>query len=249
MGDETQGESRPTAWEKARTALAGIAGLGMFFRLADPAGEPAGWQAASVLYNSGSGSLDELLELVRIKTHRCEARVAASLFFQGYAARLLSPQLACIALYGCLPRMPADQLRWRQPDDEMIQLGLTACGGWEGSTDALIAQLVRESFQEHLQPLARAVRSRVRIAEQILTGNAASALINGLLLLREHFGPGWKDLAACALAQPCLRGSGSLPGTGPVFVRRSCCLIYRVPPHEKCADCALEYRPDGSRVS
>jgi len=130
----------------------------------------------------------------------------------------------------------------------MIQLGLTVRGGWEGTAEALIAQLVRDCFEEHLQPLARAVRSRVRIAEQILTDNAASALVNGLLLLSEYFGPGWKDLAACALAQPYLRASGSLPGTGPVFVRRSCCLVYRVPPHEKCADCALEYRPDGSRV-
>ena len=215
--------------------------------MADPADEPAGWQPASALYGCGGSPLDELLELVRVRTDACAARVAASLFFQGYAARLLSPQLACLALYGRLPGMPADRLVWRRAEGEVIQLGLTPCGGWEGTPEALMTHLVHGSFENHLQPLARAVRSRVRIAEQILADNAASALINGLLLLREHLGPGWKDLAACALAQPYLRGSGSLPDTGPAFVRRSCCLIYRVPPHEKCGDCVLEYHSDGRR--
>ena len=230
-----------------RIALAAAAGLGLFFRLADLTEEPVGWQTANVLYSTGGGPLDEILEVVRVTKGQCEARAAASVFFQGYAARLLSPQLACIATNGCLPRMPADRLRWRRPDGEMIQLGLTPGGGSEGTTEGLIAQLVSDSSEEHLQPLARALRSRVRIAEQILRDNAASALVNGLLLLSGHFGPGWKDLAACALAQPYLRGCGSLPDTGPVLVRRSCCLIYRVPPHGKCGDCALEYRPDGSR--
>jgi ferric iron reductase protein FhuF len=185
--------------------------------------------------------------MVRAAKGSCEARVAASVFFQGYAARLLSPQLACIATNGCLPRMPADRLRWRRPGDELIQLGLTPAGGSEGTAEGLIAQLVSDSFEEHLQPLARALRSRVRMAEQILRDNAASALINGFLLLSGQFGPGWRDLAARALAQPYLRGCGSLPDTGPVLVRRSCCLIYRVPRHGKCGDCPLEYRPDGSR--
>jgi hypothetical protein len=140
---------------------------------------------------------------------------------------------------GCLPKMPADRLRWRRPGGEMIQLGLTADGGWEGNAEELIAQLVSDSSREHLRPLARALRSRVRIAEQVLRDNAASALVNGLLLLSEHLGPGWKDLAARALAQPYLHDCGSLPDTGPVLVRRSCCLIYRAPPHGTCGDCPL----------
>jgi len=218
-----------------RIALAAAAGLGLFFRLADLTEEPVGWQTANVLYSTGGGPLDEILEVVRVTKGQCEARAAASVFFQGYAARLLSPQLACIATNGCLPRMPADRLRWRRPDGEMIQLGLTPGGGSEGTTEGLIAQLVSDSSEEHLQPLARALRSRVRIAEQILRDKAATAP------------QVWLDLAACALAQPYLRGCGSLPDTGPVLVRRSCCLIYRVPPHGKCGDCALEYRPDGSR--
>jgi ferric iron reductase protein FhuF len=227
--------------------VAAAAELGMFFGLADPADKPIGWQVASVLYGVGDSPLDEMLEAVRVKKDRCEPRVAASLFFQGYAARLLSPQLACIALNGCLPQTPADRLRWRRPDNEVIKLGLTAGGGWEGAAEGLIARLVKDSFDEHLRPLAHALRSRVRMAEAILPDNAASALVNGFFLLREHFGPSWKDLAAYALTQPHLRGSGRMPGTGPILVRRSCCLVYRAPPREKCGDCPLVYRPDGSR--
>jgi ferric iron reductase protein FhuF len=171
------------------------------------------------------------------------------MFFQGYASRLLSPPLACLAANGCIPGMSADRLRWRHPDDQMIELGLTADGGWVGSDRRLIEQLVAAAFEEHLQPLADALRRRVRIAAGLLTGNAASALVSGLALLAGRLGPGWRSLAAHALAQPALRGGGSWdgsPGRGggqePVFVRRSCCLYYRVAGGGLCADCPLAAR-------
>jgi ferric iron reductase protein FhuF len=214
----------------------------MFFRLADPAADPAGWQAARVLYGSvvsgGEDHLDALLASVRAALGGCEPRVAASLFFQGYASRLLSPPLACLATNGCIPRMTAGRLRWRHPDDQMIELGLTAEEGWAGSGRKLIEELVAASFEEHLQPLADALRRRVRIAAGLLTGNAASALVSGLALLAGGLGPGWRSLAAHALAQPALRGSGSW-GAERAFVRRSCCLYYRVEGGGLCADCPL----------
>jgi len=265
----------------------------MFFRLADPAADPAGWRPVGLLYDSRLSRdqlnseqadsrrdhLDALLASVRAALGGCEPRVAASLFFQGYASRLLSPPLACLAANGCIPGMPAERLRWRHPEDQMIELGLTADEGWAGSDRRLIEQLVAASFEEHLQPLADALRRRVRIAAGLLTGNAASALVSGLALLAGRLGPDWRSLAAHALAQPPLRGSGSWggspgrdspprdspgrdspgrdsPGRGgggrggggrggggePVFVRRSCCLYYRVAGGALCADCPLAAR-------
>jgi iron complex transport system ATP-binding protein len=265
----------------------------MFFRLADPAADPVGWQPVRLLYGSqlgggqpgggqlgggqlggGQDHLDVLLGSVRAALGGCEPRVAASLFFQGYASRLLSPPLACLAANGCIPGMPGERLRWRHPEDQMIELGLTADEGWAGSDRRLIEQLVAASFEEHLQPLADALRRRVRIAAGLLTGNAASALVSGLALLAGRLGPDWRSLAAHALAQPPLRGSGSWggspgrdspprdspgrdspgrdsPGRGgggrggggePVFVRRSCCLYYRVVGGALCADCPLAAR-------
>jgi ferric iron reductase protein FhuF len=289
---------QPASREDIRTALAVAADLGMFFRLADPAADPAGWQPVRLLYGSqlsrdqlsrdqlsrdqlsrdqlsrgrldgGQDHLDALLGSVRAALGGCEPRVAASLFFQGYASRLLSPPLACLAASGCVPAMTADRLRWRHPEDQMIELGLTADEGWAGSDRRLIEQLVAASFEEHLEPLADALRRRVRIAAGLLTGNAASALVSGLALLQGRLGPDWRSLAAHAVAQPRLRGSGTWranpehgnpehgnpehgnpehgnPRRGgdgePVFVRRSCCLYYRVAGDGLCADCPMAAR-------
>ena len=227
----------------------------MFFRLADPAADPAGWRPVGLLYDSRLSRdqlnseqadsrrdhLDALLASVRAALGGCEPRVAASLFFQGYASRLLSPPLACLAANGCIPGMPAERLRWRHPEDQMIELGLTADEGWAGSDRRLIEQLVAASFEEHLQPLADALRRRVRISAGLLTGNAASALVSGLALLAGRLAPDWKSLAVHALAQPALRGSGSWSGER-AFVRRSCCLYYRVEGGGLCADCPLAAR-------
>ena len=95
----------------------------------------------------------------------------------------------------------------------------------------------------------------MRISTGLLTGNAASALVSGLALLAGKLRPDWRSLAAHALAQPALRGGGSWGGSpehggGPghggdgaaVFVRRSCCLYYRVAGGGLCADCPLAAR-------
>jgi ferric iron reductase protein FhuF len=264
---------QPAGREDIRTALAAAADLGMFFRLADPAADPAGWQPVRLLYggqlsgeqlsgeqlSSGQLSgeqdhLDALLASVRAALGGCPPRVAASLFFQGYASRLLSPPLACLAANGCIPGMTADRLRWRHPEDQMIELGLTADEGWAGSDRRLIEQLVAASFEEHLQPLADALRRRVRIATGLLTGNAASALVSGFALLNGRLGSDWRSLAAHAVAQPRLRGSGTWRGRRGregggelVFVRRSCCLYYRVAGGGLCADCPLAARGVPSR--
>jgi ferric iron reductase protein FhuF len=180
--------------------------------------------------------------------------VAASLFFQGYAARLLSPQLACMAVNGCVPDLPAARLAWRHPDDQMIELGLSPGAGWAADRRPLLEHLVAISFGEHLAPLAGALRLRVRMSPGLLQGNAASALVSGLRLLSGQLGAAgghgasgghgvpWRSLAAHALAQPDLRGSGTLRAGEPAFVRRSCCLYYRAD-GALCADCPLPRRP------
>jgi ferric iron reductase protein FhuF len=226
-----------------RAALAAAHKMGMFFRLADPTAEPGDWEPVKSLYgphdpNAGS-RLDTIIESVRIRMGGCERRVAASIFFQGYAARLLSPQLACMAIAGCIPEMPVDQLLWRAPDWEMIELGMTAGTGWQGPTAALVDHILGSAFEAHLNPFAAALRSRVYIAEAVFTDNAAAAVVAGLRLLRPHVGSEWRNLATRALAGPQLSGSGRLREREPVFIRRSCCLYYRVTGGGKCGDCPL----------
>jgi iron complex transport system ATP-binding protein len=248
--------------QQLAAARARSGALGLYFRLADPtagaegvvhepdpAAEPGkpvfaaaghgSWQPVAGLYERGQGQLDELLDSVPARLGGCERRVAASLFFQGYAARLLSPQLGCLAVGGCLPSVPADQLTWRQPASEMIQLGLPPGAGWQGPAEPLLDQLLVQTFTVHLWPLAIAIRSRTRISADLLQDNAASALVNGLRLLDQQLDGGWRPLATRALADPLLDGSGLLTEGDPGFVRRSCCLYYRTPGGGLCGDCPL----------
>ncbi|HET7013184.1 MAG TPA: (2Fe-2S)-binding protein [Streptosporangiaceae bacterium] len=219
--------------------------LGLYFRLQDPtapgpAGGHGGWRPAALLYEPGTGGrLDELLDAVQARLGGCERRVAASLFYQGYAARLLSPQLGCLATSGCLPALPTGQLSWREPATEMIQLGLPPSPGWQGPAEPLLTQLLVQSFTAHLEPLATAIRARVHLSADVFTGNAASALISGLRLLDHQLADGWRPLATRALADPLLHGSGTMTATEPAFIRRSCCLYYRTQSGGLCGDCPL----------
>jgi iron complex transport system ATP-binding protein len=221
----------------------------MFFRLADPGLDEAGWQPAGLLYANGSGGLDAMLDNAAARLGGCERRVAASLLFQGYAARLLSPQVGCLVTSGCVPAVPAASLRWRRPDAEVVELGLEAGTGWLGPADVLTEVMLSQSFDSHLRPLADAVRARVRIPATVLRDNAASALVGAMRLAYDMVGrgwrPGWRLLAEVALAHPRLRGSGTIGLDEPAFVRRSCCLYYRVDSGGLCGDCPLAGRAVG----
>jgi iron complex transport system ATP-binding protein len=226
--------------EQIAVARAASDALGLYFRLADPAVDHGSWRPTAVLYEPGTGPLDELLDSVQARLGGGEQRVAASLFYQGYAARLISPQLGCLAAGSCLPSMPADRLSWREPATEMIQLALPPGPGWRGPADPLLDRLLEQSFTTHLGPLASAIAARVHISADLLQDNAASALVNGLRLLDRWLADGWRPLATRALADPLLRGSGTLTAGEPGFVRRSCCLYYRTPNGGLCGDCPLK---------
>jgi ferric iron reductase protein FhuF len=243
---------RPATGEQVSAALAGAGELGLFFGFADLAGGAAGWRPAIALYAPGPSPLDDLVASARASLGGCERRVAASLLYQGYAARLLSPQLGCLATHGCVPALPADGLCWRQPGTQLIELGAVEAStsgpaGVEGPADALLGEILRQSFDEHLGPLSAALRSRVKLPASLLRDNAASALVGALRLLDqvlEHqpdrrLRPGWRTLARLALADPRVRGSGMISDSEPAFTRRSCCLYYRVDGGGTCGDCPL----------
>lgn len=230
----TDQHPRPASPGEVKAALAASASLGLFFRLADP--DEASWQPVGLLYASGAGPLDAMLDDAVARLGGCERRVAGSLLFQGYAARLLSPQVGCLITSGCVPAVPASGLRWRRPAREVVELGLEAGAGWHGPADELTELLLTQSFNGHLRPLAAALRARVRIPAGVLRDNAASALVGALRLADSKL---WRLLAEQALTNPLLRGSGIIHTNEPAFVRRSCCLYYRVDNGGMCGDCPL----------
>jgi FhuF-like iron-sulfur protein len=217
----------------ARSLLADVALIGPFFALgtdpptpgerplADP--EPVRDRIAHV-----GGALG------------CEERVAASLAFQGFAARLVSAPYAAAVLHRAAPALSPATVFWRRAED----------GGWAPRTDAsalVAAERLPELLDGLLTPLVTAVLGQVPVSERLLWGNAAStvAAAKRLLVMQR---PATAERAA-AMAEAVL-AHGSFAGTGELlaprdpdlvwtFRRHSCCLYYRVAGGGLCDDCVL----------
>ncbi|MGK5626949.1 (2Fe-2S)-binding protein [Streptomyces sp. URMC 123] len=202
-----------------------------------------------------------------------EPRVAASIAFQGLAARLWSVALGAAVLTGHVPDLGPGRLWWHpdRPAPADLRLPDPRPTAVPGDTAARLAATV---LHGHLVPLVRASRAASGVSERVLWGNAGSALAGTVGVLH-----GWARTAgasggasagasvgapagtpgaaaageaadrAGALARalftdPLLRGTGTVSASGgrPGFVRRSCCLYYRVPGGGLCGDCVLRTR-------
>ncbi len=180
-----------------------------------------------------------------------ERRVVGSILFQGLAARLWSPVIGC-AGEGLLLDLDPALVRWWPRPEGPIGLHVPDPGGWQlpdparSADSARSAELVAGAVLErHLRPLVHALRRVVRVAEGLLWGNVASALMGTVLVteLNGCDGAGaTRALAHALLDLPALRGTGTF-GVGAEFRRVSCCLYYRVPHGALCGDCALRALP------
>ncbi|ALX05862.1 (2Fe-2S)-binding protein [Aeromicrobium erythreum] len=154
-----------------------------------------------------------------------EPRVAASVASLGLFARLLSPTVGALLLD---VDAPAD-VHWREQPTGTLPL---AAGAWSApDLEAVLSDVVA--------PLAARLRTEHSVSEQVLAGNAASAVFGALrmaTLARPDVADRALDVGARALAHPYLVGTGEpdLP-----FRRRSCCLFYRIPGGGTCGDCVL----------
>ncbi|MGK5547151.1 (2Fe-2S)-binding protein [Streptomyces sp. URMC 127] len=143
-------------------------------------------------------------------------------------------------------------------DGGVVGGGVTASGvAGSGFADSALAGLIREHvLHGPLAELHRTTREVVAVSGRLLWGNAASSLAGSLRVLhawcREQGRP--QDaarataLTRAVLADPVLRGTGTLatdgpPDAAPSFVRSTCCLYYRVPPGGTCGDCVLRHAP------
>ncbi|MEU9287965.1 (2Fe-2S)-binding protein [Streptomyces sp. NPDC048275] len=187
-------------------------------------------------------SLTFRIQKVAEGIHAPEPRIAVSVAQQALAARLWSIALGAAALYGQLPDLDPELLHW-DPD------GSAPDDLWLSKVRALPATAIGEVVRDrHLAPLAAALRSRYRISERLLWGNAGSALAGAWRQLdrwakadgRTDVADRARGLAADLFAHPDLSGTVD-PGT---LRRRSCCLYYRLPGGGLCGDCCFD-RPPG----
>ncbi|MDF9816803.1 (2Fe-2S)-binding protein [Streptomyces sp. SPB162] len=175
-----------------------------------------------------------------------ELRVGASLAFQGLAARLWSVALGAAVLGGRVPDLAADRLWWNPALTAPQDLWLPHPAALPDSAD-LGGQLAGMVLAGHLVPLHRATRDACPVADGLLWGNAGSALAGSLRVLHTWcVAHGRTAQARTALAlteqlfrEPLLSGTGTLDTGNVGFIRRSCCLYYRIPGGGLCGDCVL----------
>ncbi|MFF4158622.1 (2Fe-2S)-binding protein [Streptomyces sp. NPDC001678] len=173
-----------------------------------------------------------------------DTRVAASIAFQGIAGRLLSIGLGSAVLTGEVPDLATGGLRWdtaRTAPDDLWSPSPAAPSGEDLRTAVLHGLLV---------PLHDLVRTVTPISSPLLWGNAGSSLAGSLRVLHTwllHRHRAEDAARAVALTRdlftdPLLRDTGELSGSA-TFVRRTCCLYYRVPGGGMCGDCVLRHPP------
>ncbi|RAY14091.1 iron reductase [Actinomadura craniellae] len=235
---------RPAGPDQVVAALADVTAISAYFEIGHgPAGP--GWRPFTDLF---AGALGDRVAVVAERLGTAETRVAASILFQGLAARLWSPALGPAVAHGLLPDLDPARLYWRPVDSGPLPLRTPHPAGWiTDDPDRAAAFLYENVVEGLLEPLVRAVRQIVGLAPGLLWGNAASALAGTVGSIgRERpalAGPA-VSLGRALLGQGVLAGTGTgdlvepSPG-GPFFLRRSCCLYYRLPGGGKCGDCAL----------
>ncbi|MFJ9939845.1 (2Fe-2S)-binding protein [Streptomyces erythrochromogenes] len=219
-----------------------LADVGPFFTVAygqEPPGP--GYRPLTALYG---GQLVPYVAEVGRRIGSGPGRVAASTAQFGIASRLWSIGLGCAALAGRVPDLAADRVWWRLPDEGSLQL-------WLPEPVGRPAEDLGASVLGNLALLQTALRERYGVSPTVLRGNAASGLVGALRVLIDRVPGG----AAPGLVRDLLAEGGALAGTGAfvheeglgvAFVRRSCCLYYRVPGGGGlCGDCVLRTRRSG----
>ncbi|MFE5773555.1 (2Fe-2S)-binding protein [Streptomyces sp. NPDC056485] len=217
-----------------------LAAVGPFFTVPygkEPPGE--GFRPLSELYGP---ALEPYVAEVGRRIGSGPGRVAASTAQFGIAARLWSVGLGCAALGGRVPDLGADRVWWRLPAGGSLELWLPEPGRGD-----LPAGALGETVLGNLAGLDARLRERYGVSPKVLRGNAASGLVGAVRMLLDRVPGG----AAVSLAAELLAEEGPLGGTGAfiheeglgvAFVRRSCCLYYRVPGGGLCGDCVLRTR-------
>lgn len=164
-----------------------------------------------------------------------EPRVAASTMALGLFSRIVSPGLGAVAVGLEAPVLTLDR-GWWQPVES---------GPWPIAAERREPQLdpLTPAISGVVEPLVRAIGAIASLSEQVLWGNASSAVFGAVAMLRRTGAdPAGRAarLALGALTDGVLRGAGSV--TAGRFVRDSCCLYYRIPGGGYCGDCVLAAR-------
>ncbi|HEX7305228.1 (2Fe-2S)-binding protein [Lentzea sp.] len=205
-------------------ALRRVRGINPFFAL-DVGRPDESWLPGTALLEGPD--LKNTIDAIAIRYEAEEPRVAASLFFLSYTARLLSPLTAA----GLPIDVRPENLWWRHDP----------AGGLSVRVDL---PRLGPPAAEALAPVVEAIQDVTPVSRGLLWGNAMSNIAGalkmvvraGMLTAEEAELRGVRLMTA-----PPFEQAGeffSIPGE-VAFRRRSCCLYYRVAAGGKCGDCPL----------
>ncbi|MDF2825888.1 MAG: hypothetical protein K0R68_3296 [Mycobacterium sp.] len=178
--------------------------------------------------------LERTLAAVGSRIGTREPRVAASSLQYEFAERVWAVSLGAWAFGRIVPDLTT--LRYGSADDGTLVLGFAEPVGTPvAGTDEVAALLRHNVVDLQLTAFHRALRAGVKMADGLLWGNAATALV--LSARSASRARSCYAVAAALLATPPLEGRVIGPITTPK--RRSCCLYYRTAAGRKCGDCPL----------
>jgi ferric iron reductase protein FhuF len=212
------------------------------------AGIPTGRLQPAVVGATGARiAAAELVDAVGAWLGSAERRVAASMVLVGYSTRLVGPSVAVLLRFGILLDLRPSQVRYSYVPERGFRLAVPQPAGWRGPPAALQRRWCRDVVDEHLGSVVAAVRSVVPVAAGLLWGNVASGLAGALRTLAAG---GAVPLAHCHDAGLSMLECGPLRNAGRLwvdggqlcFMRRSCCLFYRLDGGGTCGDCPLPAR-------
>lgn len=232
-------------------ALAAAGALGSFFCVDERPGPD--WTSWAAL-NAGAKALrlrtDEVHAVLAAGpgSPDVEPAVVASLTHLGLVARLVSPLLGAALMSGVLPVTPVEDVHVHLTGVNPLPLAFPATSAVAvGSAEELAAAFHHHWLMPAVRPLTYALRAFCAVSPRVLDGNVTSA-VAGALRMAGTARPGLAARADAVL--DALLRSGPLAGTGRrrddgSFVRRSCCLFYRLPGAGTCGDCVLDARARG----
>jgi ferric iron reductase protein FhuF len=194
-----------------------------------------------------------------------ERVVAASLFAQNYAYRVLMAAVACMTTSGVVPDCRAEAMaitvaRGRPYvvgyDAPTVLVGCGAVGGGEGEpvevrrrfagTDLALDYLLHGAIDAHLALLVDTTRARFRIGERLLWGNIAASAAVAFRTMDGCLGPWMRPVGERFFE----RAPGEMQALGSFLAleqdgrrgwfweRTNCCLYDRLPGKIRCADCS-----------
>jgi iron complex transport system ATP-binding protein len=224
----------------ASAALAELADINPYFAIGTGPVD-SGWHSVQQLYGDPE-LLGGIVERVQTRLGVAEPRVAASIFFLGFAARLWSIGIGAVAGHRMLPALGADQLLFREFGGQ-IALHIARPLAWRG--DDLERMLADAVLDAHLAPLSSALHQLTTVAPEMLRGNAASALLGAAREYDRHqaagsAGPGWQLARTLCTDE---RLVSTVCFSDDDYRRKSCCLYYRTPRGGLCGDCVFTQIP------